>query len=68
MGLMCCVFLAAIDQVRDFFPLILKKKIANAYSQDNRCDCTAHDCRSIRWWKSIQLGWHVGYRLPKFAP
>ena len=55
-GLMCCVFLAALDQVRSQLRLFPAAG-GSLFATDHRCNCFTNHCRTSRPGQKLQLGW-----------
>src|SRR6266849_10972091 len=55
-GLMCCVFLAALDQVRSQLCLFSADRRFTHCNTDHRCNCFTNHRRTSRPGKRLQLG------------
>lgn len=68
-GLMCCIFLAALDQVR--FPLITQAPLTYpsgfSMQSDDRCHCFTDHRRAYWWREKLQLGRQVRQLFPRMG-
>lgn len=62
-GLMCCIFLAALDQVRlgtSWHGCFAARSIPDI---DDCRHCASYYRQQTRWWQRLQLGWKVRHHV-----